>query len=886
MKKRIVIGIVAHVDAGKTTLAESMLYHSGRTRHLGRVDNGDAYLDTHGLERLRGITIFAKQAVFPLGDVEITLLDTPGHVDFSAETERALQVLDCALLVVSGADGIQGHTKTLWRLLRLHGIPTFIFINKMDQAGADPSALLHELKTALSDLCIPLNDPIGPLDYEQLALCDEEAMELYLAQGTLPESEIRRLIALQRVFPVYFGSALRQIGVDVLMKGLSVYLTVPNHPEPFGARVFKISRDALGNRLTHMKITGGQLRVKDPIKTEAGEEKVNQIRVYSGERYDTPAILEAGAVCAVTGLTQTRPGQGLGAETDADAPTLEPVLAYTLILPENVDALMMLPKLRQLEEEEPTLRLVWHEARQEILVQMMGDVQLEILQALILERFDTTVAFGEGRIIYKETITAPCEGVGHFEPLGHYAEVHLLLEPAPRGSGLTFSTACSEDLLDRSWQRQILACLKERPPVGVLTGSPVTDLRVTLMSGLAHNRHTDGGDFREAAGRALRQGLKHAESVLLEPYYAYRLELPTTLVGKAMAAIDQMHGTCELSESLGDQAVLTGKAPVSAMQHYHREVMSFTRGHGRLATTPMGYEICHDAEAVIRQMAYDSERDVEHPTGSIFCRQGAGFYVPWDQVKDHMHLQSSFRLEAARTEEDGNAPHRRQESGWISLEEIDQIINSTYYANQGRKSAWKKQKSSRSSYYEGLSSAAPSPPRPAGEEYLLIDGYNIIFAWPELKALAADDLEAARLRLQDILCNYNGIRNIRIIVVFDAYRVEGRREQQEEYHNISLVFTAEAQTADQYIEKFARAHQGQLRVTVATSDALQQVIIRGSGSQLLSARELQEEVVRVLSQLEDEHLAQRPQTKAMLQDALSEEEKALLKDKSRPDETP
>ncbi len=878
--KKIVVGILAHVDAGKTSLSESMLFLSGKIRNLGRVDNRDAYLDTHELEKRRGITIFSKQAVFSAGDTEITLLDTPGHVDFSAEMERTLQVLDYAILVISGADGIQGHTKTLWRLLQIYGIPVFIFINKMDQNGTDPAALLTQVKQELGDPCIAFDEPFSAEAHEQLALCDEDAMEAYLEHGTLPSEEIQRLVTARKVFPVYFGSALKQLGVEGLMKGLGAYTVAPNYPETFGAKVFKISRDPQGNRLTHLKITGGVLRVKDSIKTEAWEEKINQIRIYSGERFEAVGSLAAGAVCAVTGLSASRAGEGFGAETVSGAPVLEPVLSYKLILPEGVDEQVLLPKLRQLEEEDPSLRLVWNEILKEIHVQMMGEVQLEILQALIQERFDAAVTFGEGHIVYKETISEPCEGVGHFEPLRHYAEVHVLLEPGERGSGLQFAAACSEDLLDKNWQRLVLTHLQEKIHLGVLTGSPVTDLKITLVSGRAHNNHTVGGDFREATYRAVRQGLKAAKSVLLEPYYAFRLELPGSLVGKAMAAIDHMNGSCGITETQGDQVVLSGSAPVSAMQNYHREVVAFTKGHGRLTTTLQGYEVCHTSEAVISRIGYDSERDVENPTGSIFCQQGAGFYVPWDQVKDHMHLESFLKPEQTPLEKVGREGTARGDEAWISLEEIDQIINSTYYANQGRKSVWKKRKTAQESYYEGPSSYAPRPPRSEGEEYLLVDGYNIIFAWPELKALAEVNLEAARIRLLDTLCNYKGIREGRIIVVFDAYRVEGRRETAEDYHNISIVFTAEAQTADQYIEKFARDHRKKIRITVATSDGLQQVIIRGAGCDLLSARELKEAVDQALEQMAADHLTPDKKGRPTLQDILTEEEKNRLKGKA------
>lgn len=874
--RKIALGILAHVDAGKTSLSEAMLYTSGKIRHLGRVDNQNAYLDTHALERQRGITIFSKQAIFPINDLEITLMDTPGHVDFSAETERTLPVLDCAILVISGSDGIQGHTKTLWQLLTRYEIPTFIFVNKMDQHGADAAPIMHMLKQEFSDACIAMEGPLSSDIYEQLALCDEHAMDAYLGKGQLDTGEIQALVARRKAFPVYFGSALKQFGVESLMNGLSDYAPVPEYTEAFGATIYKISRDPQGTRLTHLKITGGELKVKDSFTTPAGDEKINQIRLYSGERFDTVSTLGPGSVCAVTGLSATRPGDTLGVAVLSSPPLLEPVLSYALILPEETEARVLLPLLKQLEEEEPTLRVQWSEANKDIHLQLMGEVQTEILQALIRDRFGVSVTFGDGAIVYKETIEEPCEGVGHFEPLRHYAEVHLLLEPGPRGSGLQFRTACSEDLLDKNWQRLVLSHLQEKTHRGVLTGAPITDMSITLVSGRAHSKHTAGGDFREATYRAVRQGLKSGKTTLLEPYYGFRMELPSGLVGKAMTAIDQMNGVYEITETHAEQTVLSGRAPVSAMQNYHREVLAYTKGHGRLTTTLIGYDHCHNSDAVILQTDYDSERDSDNPTGSVFCQHGSGFYVPWDQVKNHMHLESIMKPVPG---EDQNAPanvRSTQSDPWISLEEIDQIINSTYYSNQGKKNHWRDKKASKDSYYENQTASMPRPPRPAGDEYLLIDGYNIIFAWADLAVIAEESLESARMRLMDILCNYQGIQGGHIIVVFDAYRVEGRRETTETYHNISLVFTAEAQTADQYIEKFARDQRGKIQITVATSDGLQQLIIRGAGCRLLSARELKEKVDSALEQMESNHLAAPQAPGAKLRELLSEEEKAQL----------
>lgn len=880
MKRRLTLGILAHVDAGKTTLSESMLYTSGKIASPGRVDHGDAYLDTHDLERLRGITIFSKQALFTVGEKDITLLDTPGHVDFSAEMERTLQVLDCAVLVVSGPDGVQGHTKTLWELLAHYGVPTFLFVNKTDLPGADRAQITEQLRKELSDSCLPFDRPLSPEVTEQMALSTDAAMEAYLTQGHLDIPQIRGLIAARRIFPVYFGSALRHEGVSLLLEGLAVYGPEPAYPEPFSARVYKISRDEQGARLTHLKVTGGTLRVKDVLSSADQEEKVNQIRLYSGDRFTAVPEAPAGTVCAVTGLTGTHAGQTFGLDAPSSAPVLESFLSYRILLPEGQDARAVLPKLRQLEEEDPALHLVWHEGLKEIHVQLMGEVQMEVLRGVIRDRFGIAVDFDAGSILYKETLAGPVEGVGHFEPLRHYAEVHLLLEPAPRGSGLQFATACSEDLLDRSWQRLILSHLQERPHPGVLTGAPVTDLKITLVSGRAHARHTSGGDFREATYRAVRHGLKCGDSLLLEPYYAYRLELPPPFVGKAMAAIDLMQGTCELAESSGEMALLTGTAPVSAMRGFHLEVAAFTKGHGRLTTALSGYDVCRDAEAVIQRIGYDSERDVDNPTGSIFCSTGSGFYVPWQAVADHMHLERFLKApETERVPEEHRAPAAEP---WISLEEIDSIINSTYFANRKQKVPRPACKSARESYYEGLSSSTPTPPRPTGEEYLLIDGYNVIHAWPELAALAQADLEAARLRLQDILCSYNGLRGIRIIVVFDAYKVPGRQAETEAYNNISLVFTAEAQTADQYIEKFTRQHQGRLQITVATSDGLQQLIIRGSGSRLMSARELYEEVVGLLNRMAEEHLSDGKASGLRLSDTLSEEQIERLNAAKKP----
>jgi ribosomal protection tetracycline resistance protein len=638
--KKLVLGILAHVDAGKTTLAESMLYLSGKIGKMGRVDNKDAYLDTSELEKARGITIFSKQAVLEIGDVRITLLDTPGHVDFSAEMERTLQVLDYAILVISAADGVQGHTKTLWRLLDLYQIPVFLFVNKMDQSGADKDRLIKELKYQLADGCMEFGGVKTEGFYEELAMCDDLLLETYLQTGEIETLNIKKAIKARKIFPCFFGSALKCEGVEPFLQGIVKYAQIPSYPGEFGARIFKITRDEEGNRLTHLKITGGRLKVREAVTVGGRPEKVNQIRLYSGQKFEARSEIEAGSVCAVTGLSQSKPGEGLGSEQAAVKPVLEPVLSYQIILPEGCDPRVMLPKLRQLEEEQPELRIDWDEELQEIQAKIMGEVQIEILQGLIQSRFGVKVVFDAGKIIYKETIAKVVEGVGHFEPLRHYAEVHLLLTPGEPGSGLKFGTECSEDLLSKSWQRLVLTHLEEKVHKGVLTGSPITDMKITLVSGQAHPKHTAGGDFREATYRAVRQGLKEAESILLEPYYTFELELPAKMVGRAMADIEKRHGTGEISRTNGEMAVLIGSAPVATMRNYHREVANYTKGLGRLFCTLKGYEPCHNAAEVIALTGYDAERDVENPTGSVFCSHGSGFLVPWDKVKEYMHLES------------------------------------------------------------------------------------------------------------------------------------------------------------------------------------------------------------------------------------------------------
>lgn len=883
--KKLVIGILAHVDAGKTTLSESMLYLSGKIRKLGRVDNKDAYLDTYELEKSRGITIFSKQAMFNIGDTQITLLDTPGHVDFSAEMERTLQVLDYAILVISGADGVQGHTQTLWRLLSLYQIPVFIFVNKMDQSGTDKEQLMQELKKRLHDGCTNFNEMDEETFYDQLAMCDEDLMEAYLENGSIEKPEIIQAIKTRKVFPCFFGAALKLEGVEHFMQCIEAYTVASTYPETFGAKVFKIARDEQGNRLTYMKITGGMLKVKDILTNGTNnnlmqdreyiwEEKVNQIRCYSGSKFETVNEVTAGSVCAVTGLSETRPGEGLGIECTSSEPILEPVLAYQIILPKGCDPRIMLPKLRQLEEEEPELHIVWDEHLQEIQVQIMGEVQIEILQSLIRERFNVEVSFGCGTILYKETIKDVVEGVGHFEPLRHYAEVHLLLEPGEPGSGIQFGINCSEDLLEKNWQHLVLTHLAEKPHRGVLTGSHITDMKITLVSGRAHKKHTEGGDFREATYRAVRQGLKQAESILLEPYYAFQLEVPEKMVGRAMTDIEKMQGTCELTQTDGEMAVLTGNAPVVTMRNYQKEVIAYTKGHGRLFCSLKGYAPCHNSEEVIEKIGYDSERDVDNPTGSVFCAHGAGFLVNWDEVKDYMHLESYLKSQNDETFDEMIQQQGTYEEEWIGLDEIDQILSKTFYANQGEKSAWKKRKTARESYYEPVSHS--NRIKETREEYLLVDGYNIIYAWPELKEIANENMDGARIKLLDALCNYQGIRKCHIIAVFDAYRVQGHRTEIMDYHNIHVVYTKEAETADHYIEKFAHEHQHKYNVTVATSDGLEQVIIRGAGCRLLSARELKEEMESANQRTLETYREQQVGEGNLLSDLLSKELKEQM----------
>lgn len=879
-KRVLNVGLLAHVDAGKTTLSESILYQSGAIRNLGRVDHQDAFLDTDEMERERGITIFSKQAVLTWKDTEITLLDTPGHVDFSAEMERVLQVLDCAVLVISGADGVQGHTETLWKLLTRYGIPVFLFVNKMDQEGTDCGKLLAELKSRFSEGCIDFGRVETGAEevIEEIAVCDEQAMEEYLEKGSVDADSIRRLVAERKIFPCYFGSALHLQGVEELMNGICTYQMQKEYPAAFGAKVYKIARDGQGNRLTYLKVTGGTLKVKDVIG-ENGD-KVNQIRVYSGEKYELLSEADAGKVCAVTGLAETYPGQGLGAEKDSELPILEPVLTYRIILPDDCNVHTMLRDLKLLEEEEPELHVVWIEKSQEIHVQLMGDVQIEILQRIIKEHFGVLVEFGEGSIVYKETIAAPVEGVGHFEPLRHYAEVHLRLEPGERGSGMQFDSECSEDVLDRNWQRLVLTHLEEKEHKGVLTGSVITDMKITLTSGKAHLKHTEGGDFRQATYRAVRQGLKKAESVLLEPYYEFRIELPSENVGRAMTDIQNRFGKFEAPETLGEMTVLTGIAPVSTLSGYQKDVIAYTGGRGRISLTLKGYDLCHNQEEVVAARGYDSELDLANPTGSVFCAHGAGFVVDWDEVEEYMHMERTLD----QTGEEGLAevtlPKRRHSSIELTQEELDAIYVRTpdpVKQNHGPVTVYAKEKDRE----PGSAYADPKWERRRREkegrqEYLLVDGYNIIFSWEELRELSEKDIGAARGKLADILSNYQGYRKCTLILVYDAYKVEGNPGEVMKYHNIYIVYTKEAETADQYIEKTVRRIAKDASVTVATSDGLEQVIILGQGANRMSAPGLKEEIERTLAEVRGEHLGKKGSVGNYLFDYLDEETAAEM----------
>lgn len=884
-KKHICAGLLAHVDAGKTTLSEALLYSSGSIRKLGRVDNRDAFLDTYELERARGITIFSKQAMVTTETMQITLLDTPGHADFSAEMERTLQVLDYAVLVISRADGVQGHTRTLWRLLKHYGIPVFLFINKMDQPGADREKLLRQLQKELDAGCMDFTEQNTSAFYEAAAMCEEALLDTYLDTGVVARQEIVRLIRERKLFPCFFGSALKLTGIEELLQGLADYTQEPVYPQEFGARIYKITRDGQGSRLTHMKITGGSLRVKELLP--GLEEKVNQIRIYSGEKYEAVEEVQAGRVCAVTGPSGSRAGEGLGAE-ESTAALLAPVLTYRLELPEGTDAAAALPKLYELEEEEPQLHIVWREELQEIQVQLMGEVQTEVLKKMIAGRFGIEAELTEGSIVYHETIAEPVEGVGHFEPLRHYAEVHLLLEPGEAGSGLQFATDCSEDLLARNWQRLVISQLEEKEHRGVLTGAAVTDMKITLVAGRAHQKHTEGGDFRQAAWRAVRQGLMKAKNVLLEPWYEFRLELPASMTGRAMSDIDRMSGRFQPPVLEGETAVLCGFAPASKLRGYQQEVTAYTRGCGRLFCTLKGYEPCHNAEEVIARSDYDAGRDVQNPADSVFCSHGAGIVVEWDKVEEWMHLegmelvheagqenaqdayQEALRKAAARAKQDQRLrPAGGREKASLGTQEVEQLLECAGSANRkennDKKEGWRRRRE------KTEPSVRSYGQKPHKEECLLVDGYNIIFAWEDLKELAGVSIDGARGRLLDLLCNYQALAGCNLIVVFDAYRIQGHTTESLDYHNIHVVYTKEAETADCYIERFAQDNRTKYRITVATSDGLEQIIIRGQGCALLSARELREEMERAARIACEDYEKQQPSGRSCLLDGLPKE---------------
>lgn len=871
--KQLVVGILAHVDAGKTTLSEGLLFENGSIRKIGRVDNKDAFLDTFALEKERGITIFSKQAVLQRGDKIITLLDTPGHVDFSAEMERTLWLLDAAVLVISASDGIQGHTRTLWKLLKKHNVPVVIFINKMDQPGADKEQILKQLKSQLSDSCVDFSNQHSLDMMEQIAVSDEKLLDYFLEKGELTKGQIMEAITSRNVYPCLFGSALKNEGVECLLTLLYEYIKMPDYPKEFGARVYKIARDEQGNRLTYLKVTGGSLKVKETLSadTKDGEywkEKINQIRVYSGAKFEPINEALPGCVCAVTGLTRTIAGEGLGMEKNGEVPILEPVLEYSIVLPDGVDALSMLPKLRQLEEEDPQLHVVWEEKSRELKVQLMGEVQLEVLKCQIQERFGVKAAFEEGAIVYKETIADTVEGVGHFELLRHYAEVHLLMSPGEPGTGIQVLADCSEDLLARNWQRLIMTHVEEREHRGVLTGSVLTDVKITLVAGKAHLKHTEGGDFRQATYRAIRQGLMQASSVLLEPHYEFRLEVPAAMVGRAMTDLERMHGNFILQDSGGsssdvstgvrDNAVLTGTIPVSTARGYSMQVTSYTKGMGHFFCTLKGYYPCHNTEEVVERIGYHPQEDMRNPADSVFCMHGAGEIIPWHQVHEYMHVSAEGEA-IYRGETDtpvyyeGMKPltgkTKENTDQVIGTEEIDYIINRAAFSNRkddfSHKPGYLKKKPTTMEY--GISKAARTVtynPKPKMPKYLLVDGYNVIFAWEELKELAEKNIDGARGALMDILCDYQAICQMEVILVFDAYRVAGHATEFCDYQNIHVVYTKEAETADYYIEHFAHENSRKYDITVVTSDGLEQVIIRGAGCGLISSREFEEEVKR------------------------------------------
>ena len=898
--KKLVVGILAHVDSGKTTLSESMLYTAGKIRKLGRVDHKDAYLDTDAQERERGITIFSKQAIFTYDGMEITLLDTPGHVDFSAEMERTLQVLDYAILVINGMDGVQSHTDTLWKLLKRYEIPTFIFVNKMDMEGTDKDAVFQNIRKKLDGDCVDFSS--GDRD-EQIAMADERLLDTYLDSGTVETEDIIEAILDRKIFPCFWGSALKLSGVQELLDAMNTYMVMPAYNAEFGGRIFKISRDAKGERLTYMKVTGGSLKCREQI--EGTEGKVNQIRIYSGARYETVEEASAGTVCAVTGLGETSAGQGVGCEQENVFAGLEPVLSYKVSYPEDKDAVVVLRDIRQLEEEEPELHVEFAQETGEIFVKVMGQVQLQVLTQIIKDRFGYLISFGMGRIIYKETLAEPVMGVGHFEPLRHYAEVHLLMEPLEPGSGMQFDTICSEDVLDKNWQRLILTHLEEKEYRGVLTGAPITDMKITVTAGRAHQKHTEGGDFRQATYRAVRQGLMMGECRLLEPVYAFRLEIPTEMTGRAMNDITRMHGRFAQPEIEGEMSILTGTAPVATMQEYQQDVTAYTRGQGKLSCTLQGYEPCHNEDEVLAASTYDPELDMANPASSVFCAHGAGYIVDWYDVYDMMHVKEDpgFALagmedvlrnitsEPTEADEDNRKrmARERQDAGApvYDEKELEDIFVRTYGSNSRENAAYNKagfnrhnKSVSEADWYvkkaaehgKSKTAGAQTPSvgsktadtgiaRPGAyrkqkgeKEYLLVDGYNVIFAWDDLKALAAVNIDSARDKLIDVMSNYQGYVGCELILVFDAYKVKQNPGSITKHGNIHVVYTKEAETADMYIEKTTHELGRKYKVTVASSDGLEQLIIMGQGALRMSSRGLREEVERVNQILRNDYL--------------------------------
>lgn len=845
--KKIVIGVLAHVDSGKTTLSEALLYQSGSIKKLGRVDHRDSYLDTFSLERDRGITIFSKQAVIKYKDTQFTLLDTPGHVDFSAETERTLQVLDYAVLVISATDGIQSHTRTLWKLLSKYNVPCFLFINKMDLNGADQERIMAELKAKFSDGCVDFGCSDEPEFYENIALCDEKLLNQYYENNTVEKEDIIHAVKNRKIFPCSFGSALKLNGVSEFLQCLYDYTDMPEYSDKFSAKVYKISEDK-GQRLTHLKITGGRLRVREILQSDKNHnaEKVNQIRIYSGEKFNTADEVSAGTICAVTGISFTRPGDGLGAEKNAGLPVLEPVFTYRMILPDGADTHTALEKMRILENEDPQLKVIWNERLGEIQVQLMGDIQLEILQSLLKERFGMHITFSKGNIIYKETISNTVEGIGHFEPLRHYAEVHLLMKPGKRDSGLIFKTDCKEDILDKNWQRLILTHLYEKTHIGVLTGSPITDMEITLVSGKAHPKHTEGGDFRQATYRAVRQGLRSAECLLLEPVYEFTLEVPSENVGRAMSDIQRMSGSFNVPETLGETSVISGTAPVSAMYDYARDVMQYTHGSGKLMCSLKGYEPCHNTAQVIEEIGYDCDGDTDNPCDSVFCSHGSGYIVRWNEVKSHMHLPGILSAPknnlAVGNRQKVLSSYRNRDDLFALDKELMQIFEQTYGPIKNRSNHRGQDHFTFTESTEKKKNKTAPLPRYEGTEYLLVDGYNVIFSWDKLKALMQDNIDGARNTLINILCNYQGYKKCEVILVFDAYKVKGNAREVEKVNNITIVYTKEAETADMYIEKASYKLAKNNKVRVVTSDALEQLIILAGGALRVSSREFLYEI--------------------------------------------